>query len=210
MSMQDFLSPPAPGFAPVLVPGARPIAAEHICVIDGSNMLHRAWAMGGSRQRADGLEVAAVDLFSKMMVKLMRRMHEGRRPPSHVVVFFDPPRAESWRREIFPGYKATRPPMDQKLADQIPLMKGMCEAMGIAWSVAPKHEADDMIAAYVEDVVAGNGRCSIVSTDKDLMQLVRPGVLQLSTVQQRPPLEPPGFSPRRKAARFFPVLVCRK
>lgn len=148
-------------------------------------MLHRAWAMGGTRERGDGLEIAAADLFSKMMVKLMRRMHEGRRPPTHVAVFFDPARDKSWRRAIFPDYKAARPPMDQKLVDQIPLMKDMCRTLGIAWSVAPAHEADDLIAAYVEDAVAGGGRCSIVSTDKDLMQLVRPGVLQLSTVQDK-------------------------
>lgn len=161
-------------------PGAKPLNVAHLCVIDGSNMLHRAWAMGGSRIRPDGAEVGAADLFSKMMMKLMRRMMEGRHPPSHVAIFFDPPREQSWRRKVYPGYKANRSDMDPALAAQIPIMQQMCGRAGIAWAVAPEHEADDLIAAYTEDAAAGNARCSIITTDKDLMQLVRPGVLQMA------------------------------
>lgn len=159
--------------------------AGHLCVIDGSNMLHRAWAMGQPRQRKDGLEIGATHLFGQMMMKLLRRMLSGRRPPTHLAAFFDPSRENSWRREVFPDYKANRPPMDPALAAQIPLMKEMCVAMGVAHATAERHEADDMIAAYVEDGVARGDFCSVVSTDKDLMQLVRPGVMQLSTVQDR-------------------------
>ena len=158
---------------------------NHLCVIDGSNMLHRAWAMGQPRQRADGLEVGATHLFGQMMMKLMRRMLGGTRPPSHIAIFFDPSRETTWRREVFAGYKADRPAMDQALADQIPLMKQMCAAMGVAHATAPTHEADDLIAAYVEDGAARGDFCSVISTDKDLMQLVRPGVMQFNTVQDR-------------------------
>lgn len=165
------------------VPGARALNIAHLCVIDGSNMLHRAWAMGGTRVRQDGVEVAAADLFSKMVMKLMRRMMEGRHPPSHVAIFFDPAREQSWRRKIYPDYKADRSEMDPALAAQIPMMQQMCTRAGIAWAVAPEHEADDLIAAYVEDAAAGGARCSIVSTDKDLMQLVRPGILQLTATK---------------------------
>ncbi len=157
----------------------------HLCVIDGSNMLHRAWAMGRPTTRADGLEVGATILFGQMMMKLLRRVLNGRNPPTHLAIFFDPSRSQSWRREVFEGYKAARPPMDEALAAQIPLMKDMCKAMGVAHATAPRHEADDLIAAYVEDAVQRGDFCSIVSTDKDLMQLVRPGVLQLSTVQDK-------------------------
>lgn len=157
----------------------------HLCVIDGSNMLHRAWAMGQPKTRQDGLEVGATLLFGQMMMKLLRRMLNGRKPPTHLVIFFDPSRTDSWRREVFEGYKASRPPMEDALAAQIPLMKDMCAAMGVAHATAPRHEADDLIAAYVEDAVERGDFCSIVSTDKDLMQLVRPGVLQLNTVQDK-------------------------
>lgn len=162
---------------------ATALNVRHLCVVDGSNMLHRAWAMGGRRRNDANLEVAAADLFSKMMMKLLRRMMSGRHAPTHMAVFFDPPRANSWRRKIYQDYKANRSEMDPDLAAQIPLMQEMCTSGGVPWAVAPEHEADDLIAAYVEDAVAGGGRCSIVSTDKDLMQLVRPRVLQLSTVK---------------------------
>lgn len=156
---------------------------KHLCVIDGSNMLHRAWAMGRPRQRAkDGLEVGAAWLFSQMLSKLLRRMTEGRMPPSHVAIFFDPPREASWRREVYAKYKAHRDEMDPVLRAQIPLMKDCARAIGVAEATASRHEADDMIAAYVEDAVAAGARASIVSSDKDLMQLVRPGVLQINPV----------------------------
>jgi DNA polymerase I len=157
----------------------------HLCVIDGSNMLHRAWAMGQPKTRTDGLEVGATHLFGQMMMKLLRRMLNGRKPPTHLVIFFDPSRSDTWRREVYEGYKADRPPMDEGLAAQIPLMKEMCSAMGVAQATAPRHEADDLIAAYVEDAVVRGDFCSIVSTDKDLMQLVRPNVMQLNTVQDK-------------------------
>lgn len=156
---------------------------NHLCVIDGSNMLHRAWAMGKPRLREhDGLQVGAAWLFSQMLSKLLRRMNEGRIPPSHVVIFFDPSREDSWRREVFAGYKAHRDEMDPALKEQIPLMKDCARAMGVAEATAPRHEADDLIAAYVEDAVKLGARASIVSSDKDLMQLVRPGVMQVNPV----------------------------
>lgn len=154
---------------------------HHLCVIDGSNMLHRAWAMGRPRARAgDGLEVGATWLFSQMLVKLLRRMDAGPVSPSHVAIFFDPPRADSWRREVSETYKAHRDEMDPVLRAQIPLMVEACEAIGMAVATAPRHEADDMIAAYTEDAVARGARVSIISSDKDLMQLVRPRVMQMN------------------------------
>lgn len=176
---------PSPDSGSRAVPGA-PLRrdAGHLCVIDGSNMLHRAWAMARHRTRADGLDIAAADLFARMMHKLLRRMLSGRYPPSHVAVFFDPPRGESWRRRIYPDYKIDRPDTDPGLVAQTPLMRSACECMGVSSAVAPRHEADDLIAAYVEDAAATGARCSIVSTDKDLMQLVRPRVLQLSPVRE--------------------------
>ncbi len=135
--------------------------------------------------RADGIDVGATVLFGQMMMKLLRRMLNGRRPPTHLAIFFDPSRTHSWRREIFSQYKADRPPLEEAFAIQIPLMKELCAAMGVAHATAPRHEADDLIAAYVEDAVQRGDMCSIISSDKDLMQLVRPGVLQLSAVQDK-------------------------
>jgi len=158
-----------------------PTTADHLCVIDGSNMLHRAWAMGRPRARtADGLEVGASWLFSQMLVKLLRRMDAGHASPTHVAIFFDPPREDSWRREVSADYKAHRDAMDPALRAQIPIMIEACRAIGLASATAPRHEADDMIAAYAEDAAAAGARVSIISSDKDLMQLVRPGVMQMN------------------------------
>lgn len=161
-----------------------PHPTGHFVAIDASNMLHRAWAMSDLEPRpADGRPIGATRLFGRMLAKLLRRMDSGRQPPSHIALFFDPPRETSWRRAVSAAYKAHRPPLDPDLAVQIPMMQEVCHAMGLAWAVAEHHEADDMIAAYVEDGVENGMRCTIVSTDKDLMQLVRPRVLQLDTVR---------------------------
>lgn len=157
----------------------------HLCAIDGSNMLRRAWAMAKPHLGKDGTEIGASILFGKMVMKLLRRMHEGRHPPSHGVIFFDPPREASWRREAYAGYKANRSDMDPVLAVQIPIMKDLVVAMGVATATSERHEADDLIAAYVEDAVALGGKASIVSADKDMMQLVRKGVMQINPVQDK-------------------------
>jgi len=160
---------------------------RHFVLIDGSNMLHRAWAMGGTRPRpSDGRETGAVNLFGAMVMKLMRRMSQGRFPPTHGAIFFDPGRADSWRREVSVDYKAHRPETDPALKVQIEMMKDMVGAMGIAQTTAPKHEADDLIAAYAEDAFEAGDRATIVSSDKDLMWLVRnKGVLMLDEVRKR-------------------------
>lgn len=157
--------------------------SEHLCLIDGSNLLHRAWAMGTPRERQrDGLEIGATWLFTQMIGKLLRRMAEGKVPPTHLAVFFDPPREDSWRRSIFPEYKAHRSAPEPALVAQIALMKQFCIDIGLGAATAPQHEADDLIAAYTVDAAAKNWRVTIISSDKDLMQLVQPGVMQVNTI----------------------------
>ncbi len=152
---------------------------RNIALIDGSNMLHRAWHMAKPRQRtSDGMEVGAIWLFSQMVAKMHRRMMSGKIPPSHIAIFFDPEHETTWRRKIYAPYKADRPEMDAALVAQIPMMRDMCKAIGFGVGLCATHEADDLIAAYAEDAAACGGRATIISTDKDLMQLVRPGVLQ--------------------------------
>lgn len=173
LTAQELLAPNDPGLP------------EHMVVVDGSNMLRRAWSVAKPKAGHDGRDLGASELFGMMLRKLVRRMCEGAFPPSHLVVFFDPPREDSWRREIFDGYKADRSEMEPALAAQIPVMKAICDQMGIAHATAEKHEADDMIAAYVEDAVKNGMKCSIISSDKDLMQLIRPGVKQLHPVTDK-------------------------
>lgn len=159
---------------------------NHVCLIDGSNMMHRAWAMARPRKRfRDGLEIGAAYLFSQMTAKLMRRMAAGKLPPTHAMIVFDPSRSALWRREIFPEYKAHRPPTDPVFAAQIPLMHRACDEAGLARCSAERHEADDVIAAYTRDAVDAGSRVTIVSGDKDMMQMISPSVIQYDAVNDR-------------------------
>ena len=92
------------------------MSVPHHCLIDGSNFIHRAWAVATPRKRpSDGLEIGAAWLFSRMMAKFMRKMAAGGAPPTHAAIYFDPPRTDTWRRAEFPSYKANRPPTDPDL-----------------------------------------------------------------------------------------------
>lgn len=149
----------------------------HHCLIDGSGFMHRAKAMATPRAHVlDGMEVGVAALFARMMAKVARRACEGKVPPTHWMVAFDPPRSDSWRREMCAAYKAHRPETEEVFKAQIPLMKEACRAAGLAVVEAPRHEADDLLAAYAHDAAVSGARVTIVSSDKDLMQLVRPGV----------------------------------
>lgn len=155
-------------------------ARHHLTLIDGSGMAHRAWAMAPRRSRAsDGAEVGAAGLFAMMLAKLVRQMGAGRRPPTHLAVFFDPPREDTWRRALCARYKANRDDRDPVFEAQIALMRRACAAAGIAEATLPRHEADDVIAGYALRAHAGGAFVSMISGDKDLLQLVRPGLVQL-------------------------------
>lgn len=152
----------------------------HLTLIDGSGMIQRAWAVANKERNHAGEEVGAVRVFSRMTMKILRRMSAGAYPPTGIAVFFDPPRDNTWRRALSPEYKANRPDQDPELTRQIVMAASMCEHLSIAQGVCGSHEADDMIAAYALDAHEDGMRVSIVSSDKDLMQLVRRGIMQFS------------------------------
>jgi DNA polymerase-1 len=159
---------------------------EHHCYIDGSNFIHRAWHVAKPRLRkVDGRDFGATWLFSTMLMRLMEQMKSGRRPPTHIGIFFDPGRESTWRKKEFPEYKSNRPPTDPGLRAQIPLMQSVCAQIGIASAVVDGFEADDLLAAYTNDAAAKGATVSILSGDKDLMQLVRPGVLQYNDLSKK-------------------------
>lgn len=140
--------------------------------------MHRARAVATPMVRArDGMDVGVAVLFSRMLVKMARRANAGKSPPTHWAVAFDPPRADSWRRKVCPAYKAHRPETEPEFKAQIPLMKACCAAAGFGVLEAPEHEADDLLAAYASDAHESGARVTVVTSDKDLMQLVRPGLI---------------------------------
>lgn len=159
---------------------------EHHSYIDGSNFIHRAFHIAKPKLRAsDGMDFGATWLFASMLMRLTEEMQKGRKPPTHTAIFFDPSRDSTWRSDIFPAYKADRPETPEVLRAQIPVMQKVCEQIGLTWTVAARYEADDLLAAYAEDSVNKGAFVSIISGDKDLMQLVRPGVFQYNDLTKK-------------------------
>lgn len=150
---------------------------KHICIVDGSGFMHRARGIAKPMYRADGQDIGVTNLFAKMIRKVVRRANQGNVPPTHWALAFDPPRADSWRRKIHAGYKAHREEPEQSFVDQIPLMQECCREAGFPVIKAPHHEADDVLAAYALDAHEQGYKVTLITSDKDLMQLVRPGIL---------------------------------
>jgi DNA polymerase-1 len=149
-----------------------------LVVIDGANAIYRAFFAIPNLRAPDGSPTGAAYGFVTMLAKVMRD-----EKPTHVAVASDP-RGGSFRRRIYPEYKAGRDAQPEDLTAQLPLVAELCAAFGVPMLEVPDFEADDVIATLVETAPAGAEVC-IVSTDKDLMQLVRPGVELLDGVKGR-------------------------
>ena len=157
---------------------------SHVYLIDGSGYIFRAFhALPPLTRPSDGLPVGAVHGFCAMLWKLMQEAKSSK-GPSHIAVIFDAGRI-TFRNEIYPAYKAQRPPAPEELIPQFPLIRNAVEAFNVACVEQDGFEADDLIATYARDVVAAGGDVTIVSSDKDLMQLVRPGVGMLDTMKNK-------------------------
>jgi DNA polymerase-1 len=148
----------------------------HLAVIDGANALYRAFFAIPGLRAPDGTPTNAAYGFVTMLGKVLRE--EG---PTHIAVANDP-RGGSFRRSIYPEYKANRDAQPEDLSVQLPLVVELCEALGVPILEVTDFEADDVIATLVERVPEGS-QVTIVSTDKDLMQLVGPGVTLLDTMK---------------------------
>ncbi len=168
---------------PVEAGEARPLTAgDHVFLVDGSSYIFRAYfAMFAAAQksgkkltRSDGLPIGGVLAFSNMLFKLLREGFNGVKP-THVAVVFDYSE-KTFRNEIYPDYKGHRPDPPDELIPQFPLMREAVSAFGLIPIEQPGYEADDIIATYARLAVEAGADAMIVAGDKDLMQLVRPGV----------------------------------
>ena len=130
--------------------------------------------------RPDGTPVNAVFGFTNMLAKLLRE-HVG----THLAVIFDAGR-ETFRNRIYDQYKAHRPPPPEELIPQFALVREATDAFGVPAIELADWEADDLIASYAREAVDAGGTVTIVSSDKDLMQLLRPGVEMLDPIKQKP------------------------
>ena len=148
---------------------------HHLHLIDGSAFIFRAYhALPPLTRKSDGLPVGAVSGFCNMLNRYIEDI-DGTDAPTHVAVIFDYS-SESFRNEIYDGYKANRPPAPEDLVPQFPLTREATKAFNIACEEMEGFEADDMIATLATRARDAGGRVTIISSDKDLMQLVGDGI----------------------------------
>ncbi|HWX89000.1 MAG TPA: 5'-3' exonuclease H3TH domain-containing protein, partial [Rhizomicrobium sp.] len=151
---------------------------DHLYLVDGSGYLFRAYhALPPLTRKSDGLPTGAVAGYCNMLWKLLEDM-KGPEQPTHLAVIFDASE-KTFRNEIYKDYKAHRPPAPEDLIPQFPLMRDATRAFGISCVEMKGYEADDLIATYARLAREAGARCTIISSDKDLMQLVVDGKVEL-------------------------------
>lgn len=152
----------------------------HLVLVDGSGFIFRAFHALPPMTSPEGVPVNAVYGFTTMLARLLKD-HVG----THLAVLFDASR-QTFRSEIYPQYKAHRPEPPEDLRPQFSLIREATQAFNVPGIELPGWEADDLIASYAMAIRAQGGTCTIVSSDKDLMQLVGDGVCMLDPIKQTP------------------------
>ncbi|MDC1159788.1 DNA polymerase I [Candidatus Pelagibacter sp.] len=151
---------------------------DHFYLIDGSGYIFRAYyALPPLTRKSDGLPVGAVSGFCSMLFKLLEdsKSKENLQKPTHFAVIFDSAR-KTFRNEIYSDYKANRSEAPDDLAPQFEYIRKSVVAFNLPSIDLPNYEADDLIATYTEQILAKGAKVTIVSSDKDLMQLFRKDV----------------------------------
>lgn len=152
---------------------------SHLYLIDGSGFIFRAFHALPPLTRLDGTPINAVYGFTTMLLKILEKTDVD-----YFCVVFDVAR-RNFRHDIYPEYKANRPPPPPELVPQFPLIRDVCHAFNVAILEQEGFEADDLIATYASKALKENMNVTIVSSDKDLMQLVKPGVDMLDPLKDR-------------------------
>jgi len=169
------------------VPPGEPVPigkGSRVYLIDGSGYIFRAFhALPPLTRPSDGLPVGAVHGFCAMLWKLLQDARKAS-GPTHIAVIFDASE-KTFRNDIYKDYKAHRPPAPEELVPQFSLIRDAVKAFNIACIEQLGFEADDLIATYTKHTINDGGDVTIVSSDKDLMQLVRSGVSMLDTMKNR-------------------------
>ncbi len=148
---------------------------HHLSLIDGSAFIFRAYhALPPLTRKSDGAPVGAVSGFVNMLWKMVED-NKGADAPTHVAVVFDKG-SHTFRNDLYDQYKANREAMPEDLRPQIPLTRDATRAFNIACLETEGFEADDIIATLARQAREAGGRVTIISSDKDLMQLVGGGV----------------------------------
>jgi DNA polymerase I len=169
---------------------AKPVAAkalakgDHVFLVDGSSYIFRAYhALPPLNRKSDGLQVNAVLGFCNMLWKLLRDMPPDNRP-THLAIVFDKSE-DTFRNKIYPDYKAHRPPAPDDLIPQFALIRDAVRAFDLPCLEQIGFEADDLIATYARQASSRGATATIVSSDKDLMQLVDSRITMYDTMKDR-------------------------
>jgi DNA polymerase I len=156
---------------------------KHLYLVDGSAYIFRAYYSLPPLTNPAGVPVGAVAGYSNMLWKLASDLHAAD-GPTHMAVVLDKA-GTSFRNEIYDKYKANRPPAPEDLRPQFPLIRDATLAFSLPMIEEENVEADDMIASYTKAARAAGWDVSIISSDKDLMQLVGPGVDMFDTMKDK-------------------------
>ena len=157
---------------------------HHLHLIDGSGFIFRAYhALPPLTRKSDGFPVGAISGFCNMLFKFVEDS-KGVDAPTHVAVIFDH-KGKTFRSDIFPEYKANRPPAPEDLVPQFPVIRDATRAFNLPCIEMQGFEADDIIATYAIQARDLGARVTVISSDKDLMQLVGGGVEMLDPMKNK-------------------------
>lgn len=152
---------------------------NHVYLVDGSGFIFRAFHALPPMNRPDGTPTNAVFGFTNMLLKLIEDLEAD-----HLAVIFDTSR-KTFRSEFYPEYKAQRPPPPDELIPQFDIIRKAVTAFNVTTVEMHGFEADDLIATYAKQAHARGMKVTVVSSDKDLMQLVRPGIEMYDPMRNR-------------------------
>ncbi|MBL6778308.1 MAG: DNA polymerase I [Rhodobacteraceae bacterium] len=157
---------------------------HHLHLIDGSAFIFRAYhALPPLTRKSDGLPIGAVSGFCNMLQRYVEG-NQGANAPTHVAVIFDKG-SHTFRNDLYDQYKANRDEMPEDLRPQMPLTREATRAFNIACEEIDGYEADDIIATLAVQAREAGGSVTIISSDKDLMQLVGDGVDMFDAMKNR-------------------------
>jgi len=159
------------------------MSAKHLYLVDGSGYIFRAYHRLPPLTNRHGIPAGAVYGFTTMLWKLVNELQEAD-GPTHLAVILDAS-SKTFRNDMYDQYKAHRPPPPEDLIPQFPLIRVATRAFSVPCIETLGLEADDIIACYVKAALAEGWQVTIVSSDKDLMQLIEPGVDMLDTMNNR-------------------------
>jgi len=160
-----------------------PMSSNHLYLVDGSGYIFRAYHRLPPLTNRHGVPAGAVYGFTTMLWKLVADLHQAD-GPTHLAVIFDAG-SRTFRNDMYDRYKAHRPPPPEDLIPQFPLIRDATRAFSVPCIEEEGLEADDIIACYAKAALAAGWKVTIVSSDKDLMQLIEPGLDLLDTMNNR-------------------------